>query len=90
MDNQFDFDVALNEFKISGLEYTTYPKTKLINAEDYNGIIQSYYASTGTAVFRDSNNKFKQRRVTVRNMPCTQFIKLCKDGGEIYDTYFTN
>jgi hypothetical protein len=84
----FDFDAALDLFHKSSLKYVTYPQTKLINAEDYNGIIQSYYASTGTAIFRDSNNKYKQRRVTVREMPCEQFIKLCADGGEIYETYF--
>ena len=84
----FDFDAALYLFHKSSLKYVTYPQTKLINAEDYNGIIQSYYASTGTAIFRDSNNKYKQRRVTVRDMPCEQFIKLCADGGEIYETYF--
>ena len=85
---RFDFNMSLEKFRDSGLKYTTYPQTKLINAEDYNGIIQSYYASTGTAVFRDSNNKYTQRRVTVREMPCDEFIRLCKDGGEIYDTYF--
>ena len=88
MDQTFSFDTALEKISRSGLGYTTYPQTKLINVEDYNGIIQSYYASTGTAVFRDCNNKFKQRRVTVREMPCDRFIELCQDGGEIYDTYF--
>lgn len=90
MGNEFNFDDALEKFHVSSLKYVTYPQTKLINAEDFNGIIQSYYASTGTAVFRDSNNKFKQRRVTVREMPCERFIELCINGGDIYEIYFMN
>lgn len=80
-----DFDEIINIFDHSGLKYKAYPKTYLINAEDTFGVIQSYYASTHTAIFRDSNDKFNQQRKTVRDLPVDEFIELCKDGDKILD-----
>ena len=44
----------------AGLHYQSYPKTRLINVTDKFEVIQSFYTTTGTVVFRDSNNKYKQ------------------------------
>lgn len=85
----FDYGKALKEIEHSGLKFTPYPQTKLINVEDKYGIIQSYYASTGTAVFRDSNHKYNAQRRTVRLMMCDEFIELCLDGDKIFDKYFS-
>lgn len=53
------------------------------------GVIQSYYASTGTAIFRDGNGR-NAKRVTVRNMPHEKFISLCRDNSteDIQEIYF--
>jgi hypothetical protein len=72
----------------AGLNYRTYPSTGLINVTDNFGVIQSYYTTTNTAVFRDSNNRYNQQRKTIRDMNYEEFIGLCKDPDEILDKYF--
>lgn len=71
----------------AGLHYQSYPKTRLINVTDKFEVIQSFYTTTGTAVFRDSNNKYKQQRKTVRDMDYAEFIRLCSNPDEILDNY---
>lgn len=90
--NEFDNIVRLY-FRDSGLPYQTYASTRMINMTDVDGIVQSYYASTGTAVFRDGNNKYRQKRVTVHDMPPADFVLFCKsvdDEHDIMGRFFAN
>lgn len=80
-----EFATTMQAFKDSGLSYQAYPQTRMINMTDADGIIQSYYASTGTAVFRDGNNKHRQKRVTVHNMSPLEFVLYCKSVDDEHD-----
>ena len=85
-----EFYRVVDMFESAGLQIKTYPQTYLINAQDCDGVWQSYYASTGTAVFRDGNDKYKSRHHTERHMPVMRFIQLCKDNSieDIQELYF--
>lgn len=72
-----EYNGIVSKFKDANLAIATYPQTRLINAEDCDGITQSYYASTGTAIFRMSNDKFDNRRITLKNMAVDEFIDYC-------------
>lgn len=76
--NNMLFEDMVSLAEMAGLEVTLYPKQRLINIKDSDEIIQSYYASTGTAIFRDCNDKWKQKRKTFRNFPFDRFLVLCK------------
>ena len=67
-----DFDYVLNLFK--GKDITPYPNTKMINMKDSGGIIHSYYASTGTAIFRKENGKYGDKEI-VKNLSPQEFIR---------------
>lgn len=85
MDN---YDYCLMLANAFGLSYKGYQQTKMINVEDEDGIIQSYYTTTGTAVFRDGNNKYKSHKHTERNIPFLRFLALCKGDEDILTTFF--
>ena len=90
--SEFDMIVYLY-CKNSGLQYQVYPSTRMINMADTDGIVQSYYASTGTAIFRDSNNRYRQNRVTVRDMSPADFVLFCKcvdDEHDIVGKFFAS
>ena len=55
---------------------------------DNNGIIQSYYASTGTAVFRNSNDRYNSKKHTEKNMSNRRFISFCTGEEDILTTFF--
>lgn len=74
-----EFKIILSALDDIDIAYTPYPQTRLINAEDCDGTTQSYYASTGTAIFRMSNDKYDKRRKTVRNMRIDDFIHFCTE-----------
>ena len=46
------FDDMMRKATAAGLHGKGYPKTGLINCKDSDGTIQSYYTTTGTAIFR--------------------------------------
>ena len=73
-----EFQSAISKVIHAGLEYTAYPNNVLINVTDVDGTIQSYYASTGTAMFRDGNDRFKTRTHIERKMPLERFIGICR------------
>lgn len=89
MDNSTFTDLI---FKVvqKELEYTSYRNTWLINVTDQDGVIQSYYASTGTAVFRDGNNKYTSAKHTERNFSFDRFLDLCSGKEDIIETFFNN
>lgn len=74
-----EYNEIVSMFRQANLAIATYPQTRLINAEDCDGTTQSFYASTGTAIFRMSNNKFEKRRITVKNMRAEEFVDYCKN-----------
>lgn len=74
--------------KATGLEYQAYPQTMLLNVTDVDGVIQSYYCSTRTAIFRDGNNKYKSKKHTERDMPFERFLSLCNGEEDILTTFF--
>lgn len=82
------FEWELEKVRRSGLEFESYPNTYLINVTDTDGVVQSFYTSTGTAVFRDGNNKYRSQRHTERNMKLERFISLCKGEEDILETFF--
>lgn len=82
-----EFQSAISKVIHAGLEYTAYPNNFLINVTDVDGTIQSYYASTGTAMFRDGNDRFKSRTHVERKMSLERFISLCQGGEDILDFF---
>lgn len=86
-----EFNDIVRMLSEEDLRIKVYPDTRLINAQNCDGVWQSYYASTATAIFRDGNDKYNQRRVTVRHLPLCRFIDLCKDNSEedIQEIYFS-
>lgn len=60
-----------------GIDCRTYCKTFLVNCWDKNGVIQSYYASTQTAIFRKGNEKTDEKR-TVKDFPIQKFAYVCQ------------
>ena len=87
MDRQ-EFAQVIEKVKATGLPYKEYPNTYLINVTDTDGTIQSFYASTGTAVFRDGNDKFKSQKHSEYNMPLDRFLKLCSGEEDIITAFF--
>ncbi|MFR2776339.1 MAG: hypothetical protein ACLTBR_10960 [Anaerostipes sp.] len=57
-------DSAEKELKKAGIKYRIYNDGTLINAEDMDGITQSFYPTTGTVVLHASN-KIRDRRTKV-------------------------
>lgn len=72
----------------AGLPVQVYQETYQLNVTDVDGVVQSYYASTGTAIFRDGNNRYTQKRKTVKDMPFDEFLALCTGEKDILGTYF--
>lgn len=72
----------------SGMSYKTYPSNGLINVTDIDGTVQSYYTTTGTAIFRDGNDKYKSKKHTEHNMSFDRFLSLCKGEEDILETFF--
>lgn len=81
-------DEFIDKVEVSGLRFKIYPQTKMINVTDVDNVIQSYYCSTGTAVFRDGNDKYKSYKHTERNMPFDRFLSLCRGDEDIIATFF--
>lgn len=83
-----DFNLMHEEALAASLPVKAFPSTYMLNVTDVNGIVQSYYASTGTAIFRDSNAKWGQKRHTEKDMPFERFLALCKGEEDIINTFF--
>lgn len=77
------FEDAQMKIAHAGLAFKAYPATYLINVTDVDGIVQSYYSSNGTAVFRDGNDAYKSRKHTEKNMPVERFVALCRGEEDI-------
>lgn len=78
MHKRQNFEKMKEKFSESGLNFTPYSSNYMINAVDEDGIIQSYFTSTGTAIFRDGNDKYKSKKHTINFMSVNEFIALCK------------
>ena len=82
------FAAVVSRIEATGLPIKTYPNQYLINVTDVNGVVQSYYASTGTAVFRDSNDKYNSKKHTEKNLSNRRFVSLCTGEEDILKTFF--
>ena len=80
--NHAEFDFLINKAKGVGLSVSAYPNQWLINIIDSDGVTQSYYTTTGTAIFRDGNDKYKSKKKTLRDFSYDKFITLCKGDGD--------
>ena len=76
-----EFEKILAMF--ADINHKAYPNTRLINVIDSNDIIHSYYASTGTAIFRNDKDKYGEKEI-VKNIPPEKFIRRirCKSHAE--------
>lgn len=86
--NNSEFNVLIDKVKASGLEFKSYPNNYLINVTDVDGVIQSFYSSTGTAIFRDGNNKYNSQKHTEYGMTFERFMSLCTGKEDILETFF--
>lgn len=89
--NDFEFyNHCLDMAIAADVAYIGYDRTKMVNVTDVDGTVQSFYTTTGTAVFRDGNDKYKSRRHTERNMTFERFLSLCKGDEDILTTFFND
>lgn len=72
--NKEEFKEIVDLFEGCGFYVEVHPKTWLTNVYDNNGIVQSYYASTGTAQFRVCDDYRECPPITVRDMRPKEFI----------------
>lgn len=84
-----EFAQVIEKVKATGLKYKEYPNNYLINVTDTDGTIQSFYASTGTAVFRDGNDKYKSQKHSEYNMQLDRFLRLCSGEEDILEAFFS-
>ncbi len=75
-----EYNKLLDIFKETGLDVAEYPQTYQINVTDLDGVVQTYYASKGTAVLRDGNDWKKSQKRTIYNMPYNKFLDACQNG----------
>lgn len=72
-----EFGKYSDYFSRCGLIHKDYPKQYLINVDDANGTVQSYYASKQTAIFRKSNDKDAEKR-SIHDFPVQKFAYVCQ------------
>ena len=85
---QAELTAVVSKIESAGLSYKLYPNTYLVNVTDTDNIIQSYYTSTGTAIFRDGNDKYNSQKHTEKDMSVDRFIALCKGEEDILESFF--
>ena len=78
----------IKKVEVSGLKYKVYPQTKMINVTDVDNVVQSYYCSTGTTIFRDGNDTYKSHKHIERDMSFDRFLSLCRGDEDIIETFF--
>lgn len=72
-------EVVKSTLEANNIAYVYYDSTGLVNAIDKRNVTQSYYCTTGTAVFRASNDRYEKRRVTKRCWTIADFVKALKE-----------
>lgn len=65
----------IKEFEDAGIEYVEYNNGAQINAKDLEGIIHTFYPSTGTIVLHASNSKYDNRTKVIRDKKMEDFIR---------------
>lgn len=63
------------ELEEAGIEYVVYNSGKQINAKDLEGVIHSFYPTTGTIVLHASNDKYDHRTKVFKDKTVQDFIK---------------
>ena len=51
------------------INHKAFPHTRLINVIDSNNVVHSYYTSTGTAIFRNDNDKYGEKEIAKNIFP---------------------
>lgn len=65
------------------LEHKAYNAGIQFNAKDVNGVIHSFYPTSGTMLFHASNNRNDKRTITVKNGSIKVFMWMLKNTNEI-------
>jgi hypothetical protein len=55
---------------------SVYNHGKQINVSDKNGIIQTYYPTTGTVLLRQNNSRYNNKTKSLYNKTIEEFIQL--------------
>lgn len=72
-----EFGKYSDYFNRCDLIHKDFPRQYMLNVWDANQVVQSYYASTQTAMFRKSNDEKAEKR-TVKDMPVQKFAYACQ------------
>lgn len=67
----------VEELEKAGIEYREY-KNGQINAKDLEGVIHTFYSTTGTVVLHAGNDKYENRTKVFRDKTIEQFAKALK------------
>lgn len=78
---------AIRQLESSGIEFKTYNNGIQINAHDIDGIIHTFYPTTGTVVIHASNDRKNRRTKSFSDQSIEKFIKGMKM--HITKLYFT-
>lgn len=55
---------------------STYNQGRQVNASDKNGVIQTFYPTTGTILLRENNSKYHSRTKSLYSRTIEDFIQL--------------
>ena len=70
-----DLQYVADELMKNGISYKAYNSGVQYNAEDLEGIIHTFYPTTGTVILHASNNRNDRRVKTFREQTLAQFIR---------------
>lgn len=65
----------VKELEEAGIEYKEYNNGRQINAKDMEGVIHSFYPTTGTIVLHASNKFGDNRTLTIHDKTIEQFVR---------------
>lgn len=65
----------IKELDDLGISYMEYNNSTQVNAKDTDGVIQTFYPTTGTIVIHASNARSDRRMKVIRDKTLEQFIK---------------
>ena len=70
-----------------GLQYKVYNRGIQFNVTDADGVIQTYYPSTGTILFHASNEKSDRRTKVLRDKSIETFLAYVTERGRIQNLF---
>ena len=69
-----DLKYVADRFSKEGINYSAYNYGVQYNAADKSGIVHSFYPTTGTILFHESNDKENRNTKTIKNCDIDTFI----------------